>query len=270
MIFKNYSNEMEHAYTGNSYFVEIEEQDLPHASNFIPLSSCVLNFTIKQAELASSEDDQAVRFHDLQLCGHCFGDFKLYANEKTKFLGVHLRPTTLYKVFGDSLKEIQNKILLMQEYRPKLYAELVRVFRNYDNDLPQFDANLNSFFRKNDMLAHNPKIEWIDEAVRIIEQEKGLIKVQDLITNLPFSQKTFETNFKKVIGLTPGQFSRQIRFLNYLREYHTTEAYNNELLYAFQYYDLSHFSKEVKYFTGKTPKKYFDSEYSDLKKIISF
>ncbi len=270
MIFKNYTNEMSNAYTGNSYYVEIEKCDLPHASNFIPLSSCVLNFTIKEAAIEVAEQEKATQFRDLQLCGHCFGDFKLYTHEQTKFLGAHLRPTTLYKVFGTSLREIQNKIFSLEEYRPRLYQELLDVFHSYDNNLEEFDANLNGFFERNDLCKQDHKIGWIDESIRIIEEEKGLIKVQDLIMDLPFSQKTFETIFKKVIGLTPGQFTRQIRFLNYLREFHVTDKPTTELMYAFQYYDLSHFNKEVKYFTGKTPKNYFNSEYSELKKIISF
>ncbi len=69
-----------------------------------------------------------------------------------------------------------------------------------------------------------------------------------------YSYSTLERYFKKEAGLTPKGFQTLSRFKRAIRELYSTR--NTDWLYfvsKYGYYDQSHFIKEMKRFTGKTP-----------------
>ena len=270
MIQKTFVNDNNTAYTKKTYYMVLEPKDLPYNSQFIPLGTCVLNYTSRASGTITTSDNVKVKCKELQLFGQCFGDFKLSAQEPTTFLGVHLRPSAVFKIFGQSLEDVKEQSLLLASFKPEVYKELKSIFDGFTGDLKKFDAKLNEYFSQIDRIPFRQNIDWIDESIQIIEREKGILQVKDLVKQLPFSQKSLELKFKEVVGVTPGQFIRKTRFLNFLNDYHTSGHTAKELIYHYQFYDRSHFSKEVKYFTGESPSQYFSSQFSELKKCINF
>lgn len=95
----------------------------------------------------------------------------------------------------------------------------------------------------------------IVEAVKLIYQSKGAIRVKELNEKLFISQSPFEKRFRKVVGTTPKKFSSIIRLNSVLD--HLNEAKSlTEICYENNFFDQAHFIKDFKHFTGQTPEHF--------------
>ena len=94
-------------------------------------------------------------------------------------------------------------------------------------------------------------------AVGIINQSRGQIQASRLASQLAITSKSLERKFASLIGKSPKQFIRIIRFqevmnglVNHHPQYLTEFAFNNG------YFDQSHFIREFKAFSGYTPREF--------------
>jgi AraC-like DNA-binding protein len=93
------------------------------------------------------------------------------------------------------------------------------------------------------------------QAVKLIYQHKGNIRIKELHEKLYISQSPFEKRFRKVVGTTPKKFATIIRFNTVLD--HLTEAKPlTQICYENNFFDQAHFIKDFKQFTGDTPEQF--------------
>src|SRR5690606_7571917 len=94
----------------------------------------------------------------------------------------------------------------------------------------------------------------VAEAVKLIYQTKGTIRITELEEKLFISQSPFEKRFRKVVGTTPKKFASIIRFNSVLDNLTETKTLT-EICYQYHFFDQAHFIKDFKKFTGGTPGK---------------
>lgn len=94
-------------------------------------------------------------------------------------------------------------------------------------------------------------------AVEMIKGYHGKIRIEDLSRRLFISIDAFEKRFRRATGASPRRFANIVRM-------HT--AINNlqnhpivKVALEAGYYDQSHFAKDFKLFTGKTPAEFLKS-----------
>jgi AraC-like DNA-binding protein len=95
----------------------------------------------------------------------------------------------------------------------------------------------------------------IVEAVKLIYQRKGTIRIKELNEILFISQSPFEKRFRKVVGTTPKKFASIIRFNAVLDNLNETKSLT-EICYENNFFDQAHFIKDFKHFTGETPEHF--------------
>lgn len=95
----------------------------------------------------------------------------------------------------------------------------------------------------------------IIEAVKLIYQSKGTIRVKELNEKLFISQSSFEKRFRKVVGTTAKKFASIVRFNSVLDNMSETKSLT-EICYENNFFDQAHFIKDFKKFTGDTPEKF--------------
>ncbi len=95
----------------------------------------------------------------------------------------------------------------------------------------------------------------IVEAVKLIYQANGTIRIKELIDKLFISQSPFEKRFRKVVGTTPKKFASIIRFNTVLDNLNNTKSLT-EICYENNFFDQAHFIKDFKQFTGDTPENF--------------
>lgn len=95
----------------------------------------------------------------------------------------------------------------------------------------------------------------IVEAVKLIYQTNGSIRIKELNEKLFISQSPFEKRFRKVVGTTPKKFASIVRFNTVLDNLNNTKLLT-DICYENNFFDQAHFIKDFKQFTGDTPEQF--------------
>lgn len=95
----------------------------------------------------------------------------------------------------------------------------------------------------------------IMEAVKLIYQSNGTIRIKELNEKLFISQSPFEKRFRKVVGTSPKKFASIVRFNSVLDNLTETKTLT-EICYENNFFDQAHFIKDFKQFTGVTPENF--------------
>lgn len=93
------------------------------------------------------------------------------------------------------------------------------------------------------------------EAIKIIYQNKGAIKIKALSQQLFISQSPLEKRFRRLVGTTPKKFASIVRFNTVLDNLSETKSLT-ALCYENNFFDQAHFIKDFKQFTGDTPENF--------------
>ncbi|MBG9377380.1 AraC family transcriptional regulator [Panacibacter sp. DH6] len=95
----------------------------------------------------------------------------------------------------------------------------------------------------------------IMEAVRMIYDSKGAIKISQLHRRLYISQSPFEKRFRKLVGTTPKKFASIVRFNTVLKALGSAKSLS-DICYENNFFDQAHFIKDFRQFTGDTPEAF--------------
>ncbi|NJN25981.1 MAG: AraC family transcriptional regulator [Cyclobacteriaceae bacterium] len=95
----------------------------------------------------------------------------------------------------------------------------------------------------------------IVEAVKLIYQSNGTIRIKELNEKLFISQSPFEKRFRKVVGTTAKKFASIVRFNTVLDHLSETKTLS-DICYENNFFDQAHFIKDFKQFTGDTPENF--------------
>jgi AraC-like DNA-binding protein len=95
----------------------------------------------------------------------------------------------------------------------------------------------------------------IVEAVKLIYQSNGTIRIKELNEKLFISQSPLEKRFRKIVGTTPKKFASIVRFNSILDNLTKTKSLT-EICYENNFFDQAHFIKYFKQFTGDTPENF--------------
>ena len=98
----------------------------------------------------------------------------------------------------------------------------------------------------------------MNHAVQRIQKMNGLLNMKSLAGDVNMSQDAFEKRFRRVIGTSPKQFSSIVRLRNVITHYSPDRTFT-DMAYDAGYFDQSHFTKDFKSFTGRTPNEFFKS-----------
>ncbi len=94
----------------------------------------------------------------------------------------------------------------------------------------------------------------LNPVVQQIMQNKGCVDLSMLRSMAGISKRYFEKQFRELVGTTPSTLKRIMRVNQAIGLIHQN-LNHFDIIAALNYYDQAHFIKEVKWFTGITPKK---------------
>jgi AraC-like DNA-binding protein len=96
----------------------------------------------------------------------------------------------------------------------------------------------------------------VEESLRLIHQNRGSMTVKRLLDQLHISERHFERRFSQTVGLTPQFYIRVKRFNEAVRLMKTGQVEKlTDVAHALNYYDQAHFIRDLKAFSGLTPKR---------------
>lgn len=95
-------------------------------------------------------------------------------------------------------------------------------------------------------------------ATEQIMARSGTVKVEPLAGELGVSRRLLEMKFKAVYGISPKHLARNIRLRKAAKLLAASQTPSlTETAYACGYFDQSHFIRDFKAVTGKTPSRFF-------------
>ncbi|MFC0605040.1 helix-turn-helix domain-containing protein [Winogradskyella pulchriflava] len=249
------------------FHLSFYEDDIPFESTILPICSTTIIFIYNNSHRFTYKKKKT-ELNGLIVSGQFYDSYQFSVNNKGYSLGISLHPTSLYKLTKLNVSKIKNKHIPLIEFSNELHHLLYPIFQAHHNDIPKLVQCLKKVILK--LPTDNDNVvSQIDQVIDLIHTKEGMLNTYELLDKVSFSQKTLETHFKKIVGLTPGKYIRLYRFVNLMRKYEGKEIKLKDLIYMYNYYDHSHFSKDFKHFMKQSPKHYFKSEHPFLNKYLN-
>lgn len=166
-------------------------------------------------------------------------------------------------------------IFLKPHALPTLLGVNAAALTNHQVDLCEFsagDLNMRLLEAKHeqarltlltDFLASNlrqatARDRLVEESLRIIQHNVGRVSVKSLLECLNISERQFERRFSQTVGLSPQFYIRVKRFTEAMALMKTGRYQRlTDVAHALNFYDQSHFIRDIKAFSGITPKNLF-------------
>ncbi len=161
-----------------------------------------------------------------------------------------LKPHALYSLFGWNAAHYNHGLLTPSQFNA---VELERAMMT-------MNLNDERVSLLNDFLIHQLKRtqrrdELIERALQHIREHIVSVTVQDLLAAFHISERQFQKRFARVVGIPPQLFIRVRRVNEALRLMHSGQYERlSDIAYALNYYDQSHFIRDMKSFSWVSPK----------------
>lgn len=103
----------------------------------------------------------------------------------------------------------------------------------------------------------NEDLLLIKKGIALINQSKGQINASALSEKLFYTNKSLERKFSALLGKTPKQFIRIVRFQGIIQSFSNPGNKRlTQLAFENGYFDQAHFIKDFKNLSGYTPKEF--------------
>lgn len=100
----------------------------------------------------------------------------------------------------------------------------------------------------------------VTKAVRVINDAQGNIRIKNLAEQLCISQDPLEKRFRRLTGVSPKQFAHISRMKMVIADVRSNRYHDlSEVVFHAGYFDLPHFHKDFRHFTGQTPAQFFQA-----------
>ncbi len=98
----------------------------------------------------------------------------------------------------------------------------------------------------------------VEESLRLIHHNSASVTVKTLLEHLSLSERQFEKRFSQTVGLPP-QFYIRVKRFNQALSLMKTRRFDKltDIAHTLNFYDQSHFIRDIKAFSGITPKNLY-------------
>lgn len=165
-------------------------------------------------------------------------------------VGVELKPQALNTLFGIDVAELSNGLVELNALSGgNLNEQLLNAKGPRDQIalLTRFLTAKARTGRREDTL--------VTQSLRLIDENVGSMHVRNLLKCLSVSERQFERRFARAVGVPASFYLRVVRFQETVRLMQAGRFERlTDIAYDLGYTDQSHFIKDIKEFTGSTPR----------------
>ena len=243
-------------YIKHYWFLEMEAFEAV-GEHVVPTGCPELTFHFANHLLKRKQNDELQP--GIILCGQKTDFFDVVPTGKTSMLSIQFFPHSVALFFDLPINELTNETLDTSAIIGRQAHELEEQL----HDLPSLDDKV-KHIEKFLLRRLNRKQEYIWKRVchniQLINQHNGMITPDQLASEACLSRKQHERIFRQMVGLSPKQFLKVIRFQYaiYAHQQYPFESLT-ELAYRCGYYDQSHMINDFHELSGITPRQYFST-----------
>lgn len=199
--------------------------------------------------------------HKIQLSGPKINDdiYALHQGKLNQVL-IELKPSSFFYLFHKSPTELVNQVVSLEKLTRNTRIEKLSNELALNNNYQSHIKKLTEFLEELKPRAFAP-IDYVEDAIHLIEKTSGNITVQSLCEQINKSERQFNRKFTEVIGIAPIQYIK-IRQLHYIINLLQLKQHNSmmELAYDTGFYDPAHFANSFKKLTGMSPGAFIQSD----------
>jgi|WetSurMetagenome_2_1015567.scaffolds.fasta_scaffold36504_3 AraC-like DNA-binding protein len=175
-----------------------------------------------------------------------------------KCIVVKFKYQGFYEIFGIPVSAFSDKIYETEDVLGSQVNRLhVQLDNAYNNEARIKYVEQFMMSRLKTGQKHSYRVDRCIKALGFINDCHGNLNLSALMEKLDISERPVQRDFKTIIGVSPKQFCKIIRFHNFMLSLNISAPYNgSDLVYRFGYYDQSHMIKEFKKATTMTPEWY--------------
>jgi AraC-like DNA-binding protein len=161
-----------------------------------------------------------------------------------------LKPHTLHSLLGLNASALTNSVVDLAEMSAgDLNSRL------FDSEHAQDSVSLLIDYLSMKLQQVKTRDELVEESLRIIHHNPARITVRELLERLNISERQFEKRFSQTVGIPPHFYIRIRRFNEAIRLMKTRRFDTlTDVAHRLNFYDQSHFIRDIKAFSGVTPK----------------
>jgi AraC-like DNA-binding protein len=168
-------------------------------------------------------------------------------------LAICFHPGMAYKFFNLPMYLLSNTTTALSELWDNLAIEIEdRVACSPDNESRV--ETVQHYLLKH-LASGEPDLQMA-QSLKLIHESKGLVPLKKLSDEIGISQRHLLRKFQQCIGLSPKEYMRVhrfLQFLSYLKKQSNLPL--TEVAYKSGYYDQAHFNRDYKTFSGHTPRE---------------
>jgi AraC-like DNA-binding protein len=190
------------------------------------------------------------------LTGQATAPYQLNLLGKIGMIGIVFRPAAMNTLFNLPVSEFTNERFAINEIIKgndirDLQDKIIEAVTHQER------LSLLSQFLTIHLMKNEHRFDAVDFTANKIVVEKGIVNVNDIMTDLFMCRRQFERKFFQKVGLSPKFYARTRR-MGYLCSLIAGKRQVNwqSLFYDCGYYDQAHFIKEFTSFLGRTPTDY--------------
>lgn len=223
----------------------------------IPLipSGCVeivIHFDGKGKYSVNNSSDHLIT--NASASGQKLNQKKYYSINSAGILAVILQPDASNIILGMPSNLISNTTINLTDVFGNSVNNLIEQIHN-ETDKNTIISNVEKFFTSKIV---NTKDTRIAQFVKDISSSGGCNNLLKVASELNLSLRQLERKVFEVVGISPKEFSRIVRFQKSLFiKQHNPKINLTSLSYECGYFDQSHFIKEFKSISGYAPKEFF-------------
>lgn len=223
----------------------------------IPTGNIELMFHYKNTFNAKRSDNTTYKQDNAFLSGISNSYADVTTSGETGMICVTFHPFGACNFFNFPLLEIENLNIsldcILGSKTRDVYDQLCEA-----NSITEKVAVIEQFLQSNQRETIKSDALLIKSGLELINKSKGQINSITLSEKLSVTSKNLERKFSALVGKTPKQFIKIVRFQNILNSYSSADGRSfTQLAYENGYFDQAHFIKDFKTFSGLTPKEYF-------------
>jgi AraC-like DNA-binding protein len=195
-----------------------------------------------------SQEIEVIRSYDYVIQGNRTIFFDHYMAKKNHFLMIEFKPHYLNKICGIPASEIINS----QWINPKLkgfepYLEKILKARNFAE---RVSYALEWIVERTEHSIHPGIVQYITSSL----DKDPFMRVHKLESLSGYSRKYLARIFKESTGYSISAYRRLVRFEHVLNSLKPSSDEDwHDLIYGAEYYDQSHFIRDIKEISGLTP-----------------
>jgi AraC-like DNA-binding protein len=220
-----------------------------------PSAYTAMVFNMARPYKVALENDYIIELPDSYISGQSLKNYSLRIESEVEQIGIVFKPTGLFHLFDLPMYEFTNSRIDIQEVLRSDFRSVREKLIEQTNNAEKIKILEKILLKR--LINKDPQFDGVDHGADQIINKFGNVSITELLDQSFMSRRKFERHFFQRVGLSPKYYAR-IRRFGYLCSLVAGQRNVSwsEVLHQLDYYDQSHFIKDFKEFSGKSPNQY--------------